>query len=157
MKAEFALESRKLQNSKNILADLAGAVGDPAFVGEGQEADGAADVQFLRANAEFSAQAEFEAVGEARRSIPVNDGGVDFALEFSGAGFAGGEDAFRVSAAMLFDVLDGFIDGADDFAVYDLIKVLGVPAFFAGWFYFGLVFLNAFYMWNAVLVIFQNR
>src|SRR3954471_21930602 len=55
---------------------------------------GSAAMQLLRADAHLRAEAEFSAVGEARRRIPVDVGGIDQAKESARIGFAGGDDYF---------------------------------------------------------------
>src|ERR1700722_14440877 len=47
----------------------------------------AAAVKFLRADAHLGAEAEFSAIGETRRSIPVDDRRIDAAQKLAGIQF----------------------------------------------------------------------
>src|SRR4051812_12810076 len=56
---------------------LAAAAHNGLVGGQFRQADGAARVQFLRADADLGSQAEFVAVGEAGGSVDKDAGGID--------------------------------------------------------------------------------
>lgn len=74
--------------------DLTVAV-DEVFIGhEGFQPHGSADMQLLRADADFGAKAEFKAIGEARRRVDVDSGRIDGGLEGSRSGLVFRDDGF---------------------------------------------------------------
>ena len=64
------------------------------------QADRAAGVQAVGGDADFSAQAVFEAVREAGRQVDVDRAGIDFALEALGRRQVFGDD--RVGVCLLY-------------------------------------------------------
>ena len=70
------------------------------------DADGPARVDPRRADPDLGAEAEPEAVGEPRRRVGEDAGGVDRVDELGDGGVAGGEDGVGVAAAVRVDVGD---------------------------------------------------
>ena len=89
---------------------MAVAVAQPFVGGEFFKAHGAAGSDFVGADADFGAHAEFAAVSEARGGVPIDGGGIDFGQEFFGGGFVAGDDAIRVGGAVSIDVANGGSD-----------------------------------------------
>ena len=78
------------------------------------KAERAAGVELLRRDAELRAEAELEAVREARGGVPVHDGGVHVAQEVVGVRLVGRDYALRMLGAVAVYVLDGGLDVGDD-------------------------------------------
>jgi len=113
-------------------ADLAVAEHDPFLRGQAVQADGAADVDFVGGNADFRAEAVFEAVGKTGGGVYHHAGGIDGAQEGSGTAEVFGYDAVGVAAAVEVDVGDGFFKAADDFDGKHGGEVFGVPVLVGG-------------------------
>ena len=71
-------------------------------------------MELLRRDAELRAEAELEAVREARGGVPVHDGGVHVAQEVVGVRLVGRDYALRMLGAVAVYVLDGGLDVGDD-------------------------------------------
>ena len=106
------------------------AVDDEAF-----EADRAARVDFVGADADFRAFAEPEAVGKTRGTVVEHAGRVHARYECRRRGFAFCHDAFRVSAAVGVDVVHGFVEVVHHAHREREIKVFFFPVFFRGGFH----------------------
>ena len=92
------------------------------------QADRAAGVQLLRRVADLGAHPELAAVGEARRGVDVDAGGVDAELERARGGrVASVTIASEWPRAVAVDVLDRLLDGVDDAHREDQREELGVP------------------------------
>jgi len=83
-------------------------------------------VDFVSGDADFGAEAEFSAVGEAGGGVVEGAGGVDLELEFGGVCFVGGDDAVAVFGGVVVDVGDGGVEVGDDFYGEDEVEVFGV-------------------------------
>ena len=97
-----------------VTADVAVALHDVLGRAQLAQADRAAGVELLRRVADLGAHAELAAVGEARRGVDVDAGGVDAQLERARRDGVPGHDRLRVAAAVGVDVLDRLLDGVDD-------------------------------------------
>ena len=91
---------------------------------------GAARVEFVGADADFSAQAVFKAVGKARAGIDHAAGRIHFAQKALGVRVAAGEDGVGVVAAVVVDVGHGFIQPRHHLDGDDGRQVFGTPIFF---------------------------
>src|SRR6266851_1516926 len=80
-------------------------------------------------DAGFGAEAEFEAVGEARRCVYVDRGGVDLTLETPRGGGVLRNDRVGQPGAVARNKTDRFVEGFDDFDRQCQVEVLGVPIF----------------------------
>ena len=78
----------------------------PLFRQQPFDADGPARVDPRGADADLGAEAEAEAVGEARRGVGEDAGRVDGVDELRDGGVAGREDGVGVAAAVRVDVGD---------------------------------------------------
>ena len=121
-----------IQESDGLRPNLPVAQHDPFLRSQPVQADRAADVDFVGGNADFRAEAVFEAVGEAGGGIDHDAGAVDRTQEGAGVGVGFGYDAVGVVAAVCVDVGDGFFETVDDFDGEDGGEVFGVPVFFGG-------------------------
>ena len=103
------------QESNGLRTYLSVAQYDPFLRSQPVQADGAADVDFVGGNADFRAEAVFEAVGEAGGGIDHDAGAVDRAQEGAGVGVGFGYDAVGVVAAVGVDVGDGGVQIVHNF------------------------------------------
>ena len=72
-------------------------------------------MKFLRGNAHFGAEAEFEAVGKPRRRVYVHARGLDFPQEFFGYRSIYGDDRLAVTRGMGVDKRDRLFRAVHDF------------------------------------------
>ena len=79
-----------------LTAYLAGAVDEKFVAAEFGQTHGAAGVQAIGADADFSAEAELETIVEARRGVPEHGGAIDSGLEFSRRTFVSRDDGIAV-------------------------------------------------------------
>lgn len=89
-------------------------------------------VEFVGGDADFGAESEFAAVGEAGGDVVEDAGGIDAAEELFGGCVIGGDDDVGVMRAVVIDVGNGFFERADDFDGEDEIEVFGGPVFLGG-------------------------
>lgn len=82
---------------------------------EALEADGAAGVDLVGADADLGAEAVAHAVGEARGGVPVDARGVDAGHEPLGARLRARQDDVRVLGAVGVDVGNGFVETGNGF------------------------------------------
>ena len=114
------------------LANLAIA-GDVILIGANfSQTHWAARVGFLGGNADFSAEAELESVGEAGGDVVVDGGGIHLRAEAGGILMIGGDDALGVFGAVGVNPSDGGIKVGKDFYVEDKVAVLGEVIFWCG-------------------------
>src|SRR5512133_3277428 len=84
--------------------DVAVPVDDVLERAQLAQPDRAAGVQLLRRVADLGAHPELAPVGEARRGVDVDAGGIDATLERAGRRGAVGHDRLRVARAVRVDV-----------------------------------------------------
>ena len=94
--------------------DLAAALEEPARGKEPLDPHGAPRMDAARADADLGAQAEPEAVREARRGVVVDAGAVDAAEKVLGGLLVLGHDALGVAGPEAVDVVDGLLHVAHD-------------------------------------------
>ena len=87
-------------------------------------------MEFLGADSDFGAVAEFEAVGEAGGGVDVDHRCVDFVQEFLGVGVVVGDDRLGVFCVVAVDVRDRFVDRGNRFNGYDIVEILFSPVLF---------------------------
>ena len=78
------------------------------------EPHGASRVQLVRGNSDFSTEAIFVPVREARRGVDHDRAGIDFPDEAAGAAEVFGHDRVGVLRAVGGDVIDRFVEPRDD-------------------------------------------
>src|SRR4051812_12671101 len=96
----------RMPTRKASAPDLARAVDQVLERAQLAQADRPAGVELLRGVADLGAHAELAAVGEARRGVDVDAGGVDARLERPRRREVGGHDRLRMTGAVGVDVLD---------------------------------------------------
>ena len=79
-----------------LFSDLSRSVYDIFNRRQRQQSHWASGVEFLGADSDFGAVAEFEAVGEAGGGVDVDYSCIDFVQEFLGVGVVVGDDCFGV-------------------------------------------------------------
>src|SRR4051794_5350684 len=89
---------------------MAVAGDDPFVGGEVGGAHGAAGVEFVGADADLGAQAVFAAVGETRRGVDHDAGGIDALREAIDVALGGAEDRVGVMTAKRVDVIDSLVN-----------------------------------------------
>src|SRR5882724_10878235 len=82
------------------------AQNDPLEGREAFDAHRTACMEFIGADADLRAQAEFETIGEARAGVDHDAGGIDLAQETLGMHMVAGHDRVSVVAAVSVDVRD---------------------------------------------------
>ena len=117
---------------RGLSASLAGAVDDVFVGGELLCAYRAAGVETASGNADFSAEAEFAAVGELCGGVVHYDGGIDAAKEVFSGGDVGSDNGVGVVAAMAVYVGNGFIGICHKLYRDDGGEVFGVPIAIGG-------------------------
>ena len=100
------------------------------------DSDWPAGMSFVRADADFGAEAVAESIGETGRRIPVNPCGIDFIQETPGILTVFCHDAVGMGRTVLMNVVDRFIQALDDLHVHNQIEILRteprIPQFDAG-------------------------
>ena len=105
---------------------------EPLVRQEARDADRAPRVDAAGRDAEFGAEAEAEAVGEARGRVVEDVRRVDEAQERVGDGRVLGDDALRVARRVRVDVGDGRgdvrydVDAQGEAAVLPLLRLVGL-------------------------------
>src|SRR5215467_15230516 len=97
-------------SGEDLLAHLASADDFVFCGGQLRDGEGAAGVEFLGADAHFGAEAEFAAIGETGRGVPVDGGRIHLAQELARAGFIGSDDGIGVLGGVAVDVRDSVFD-----------------------------------------------
>ncbi len=100
--------------------------------GEPFQADRAARVQLVVGDADFGAQSEFEAVGEAGRCIDHHGSRIDLPQEAHRAGVVLGHDGVGMLRRIAVDVVYGLLQIVDDAHGEDGRQVFGRPVRFCG-------------------------
>ena len=90
-------------------ANLSAAVDDILDAGQRRQPHGAAGVQLLRRNADFSAFSEFVAVGETRRSVDIDGCRIDRIQEALRSIITLRDDGVAVVGAVMVDVCNRFL------------------------------------------------
>src|SRR5262249_24969838 len=85
-------------------------------------------VSLIGADADFSAQTVTETIGESRRRIPVDTGGIDFVQESLCVGFVLSDDGIGVPGSVSMNVVDRFIETVDHLRVHDEVQILGTES-----------------------------
>ena len=80
--------------------NLTGAFNDEFIGRQFFQTHRAAGVQFVGADTDFRAHAEFRTVGEARRGVYINRRGIDLRKEGFFGVFVGGDDGIGVALAV---------------------------------------------------------
>ncbi len=111
---------------------MAGALDEVLERAQLLQPDRPAGVQLLGRVADLGALAELAAVGEARRGVDVDAGGVDAQLEGPRRRGLAGHDRLRVAAAVAVDVVDRLGCPVDDRHRHLERQVLGVPVLVGG-------------------------
>ena len=123
-----------------LFSDLSRSVYDIFNRCQRQQSHWASGVEFLGADSDFGAVAEFEAVGEAGGGVDVDYSCIDFVQEFLGMGVVVGDDCFGVFCVVVVDVCNRFVDGRDGFDGHDVVEILFSPVLFCRFFCFRHVF-----------------
>jgi len=88
---------------------------DYIFIGcQFPQAARAAGMEFVRADADLGAEAEFAPVIEPRAGVDHDRRAVDAGCELPGGGEIGRHDRFGVLRAVVIDVLDGGVERGDN-------------------------------------------
>src|SRR5699024_7297691 len=89
-------------------------------------------VDLVGGDADFGAEAIFEAVGKAGGGVDHHRAGVDLTQEAAAAGVVLGDDGVSVLRAVAADVLDRRIDAVDHADGEDRRQVFGLPVGLGG-------------------------
>src|SRR5579872_842833 len=108
-----AATDRRLPAADWLAPHLPVAAEDRLVGGELFEADGAARVELLGANADLRAKAELVAVRETRRGVHEDARRVDFASKSLRRPVIAGDDRLRVAGAISLDVIKRLIQRID--------------------------------------------
>ena len=90
---------------QSFLPDLTGAANDRLVGREFRQADGSASVEFLRADSDFGAHSEFEAVRKSSGGVDVDASRVHLIYEPLRVAVFLRDDGFRVRGSIFRDVL----------------------------------------------------
>src|SRR5260221_11561005 len=93
--------------------DLAAPFEEPAVGEEAVDPDRAARVKLLRADPDLGAEAEAEAVREARARVVKDARGVDLGHEALRRGIVVGDDRVRMTRAVALDVRERVVETGD--------------------------------------------
>lgn len=102
------IKAEKCSNA--LLPHLPAAEDDVLRRRECLQAHRAARVELLGADADLRAEAELEAVGEARRGVDVDGGGVDLIEKAHRVLVVLRDDRFRVPGVVAVDVCDRLVE-----------------------------------------------
>ena len=120
----------KANERQGLLADVSVAKADPFVSRQFAQPHRATSVEFLRADADFSAQAKLVAIRPARGGVDIDGSGIHPFAELFGGVQTFCHDGFAVFGAVMVDVLNGFIQIIHDLHGEDKVKEFGCPIFF---------------------------
>ena len=89
-------------------------------------------MQLLRTDTDFGAKTKFKAIGEARRRIDIDGRRIDSRLESGSCRLIFRNDGFGMMGTEAADVVQCFLEGADDLDRHDEGIVFRRPVFLAG-------------------------
>src|SRR5205823_14399241 len=95
-------------------SDLSAADADPLVSGQLLQPHRAAGANFVGADANFRAHAEFAAIGKSGRGVPIDRGGIHFGKELLRMRLVARDNAVRVRRAIMIDVIDGLLQAVHD-------------------------------------------
>src|ERR1041385_2315073 len=101
---------------RHSLSGLALPVDNPFVTSQLFQPAGPAGVEFVGADADFGAEAEFAAVVEPRAGIDHHGGAVDACCEFASRPLVGRNDRIGMMRTIGVDVLDRLVERADNFS-----------------------------------------
>src|SRR5713226_10630194 len=117
---------------RELFPDLAFALDNVLVTSQFYQAAGAARVEFIGADTDLGAEAEFLAVVEPRAGVDHDRGGIDGGDEAPGGRPVVGHDRVGVVRAVVVDVRDRLVNIGNDLHGHDQIKIFRGKVFLGG-------------------------